>query len=203
MTEGAAYDVRLVIAAWVLLYSTYHVLSMWVVATKGAEKYVASGEWPELARFRQQSTLKRWLRPRFLAVLLLASAALWVIWTPEFRLFSAELLEFVTGMLIMLVCVLAVRQFRNLAAMRRLARSEGVAGHVTYSRWVSLQASAVDALGSAVLLFVIALFTGSWFALGGVTVCMIMALVHARVAWVARRVAAVAPSGEEPEESGS
>jgi hypothetical protein len=182
------------IGLWILLYLSDYVLT---IATArlyagGADQHVHYEKGLELTPIHQRDVSRlRWVSPRFLLILALTSAALWLLWESLVATgYDPQMFAFVLGAWLLLEAAVHMRHLRNLFTFCYLKGSHGVEGQIRYKMWLSYRMSAVDMLSfTALYLFLFFLFDQQ-FILGGAVACCVTAVYHWILGARAKRAAA-------------
>jgi hypothetical protein len=184
----------LAIGLWIALYISDYILT---IATGrlyqgGASQHVLYEKGIELTPLHQRDVSRlRWISPRFIAILVLTSAALWLLWGSLVGSgYGRQTFALVLGAWTLLEAAVHVRHFRNLFTFCYLKHSQGVEGQIRYKTWLSYRMSAVDMLAfTGLYLFLFFLFDEQ-FILGGAVACCVTAVYHWVLGARARRSAA-------------
>ena len=172
------------VVVWVVLYISDYSLTLVCARLyrQGVcDKIAFEGSFELTPYFQADIDALRTVSPRFLAALIIG-----LVYLAAIRWLAAEsqpgLYEFVLGAAISSELAIHVRHLRNLFLFRTIVRSEAIQGRIYYSRPIILQMSSVELLGFSVLFGVLAIFTSSWFLMGGTAACVGLALKHWRQA---------------------
>jgi hypothetical protein len=139
-----------------------------------SEMFVFEGSYEITPMFQVEVDKLRWLSPRFLIALTITAAMLWLMWRAD----TPGVFSFALGALICVQLTIHVRHFRNFFLFRAIARRQGVSGRIEYTRDMLLTASSFEILTFAALFFVVQVFTGSPFVLGGAIGCAVLGVQH-------------------------
>lgn len=156
--------------------------------TYGKAFLAYEGSYELTPQFQSDIDRLRWISPLFLGLLLLS-----LILIPLLRFLSVDLLnlpqlfDLGIGGLILRQAAVLIRHVRNIFLYRSARRPGALSGHVVFSRWLSLQASAVEFLCFAALYLLGFGLSGSWFFLGGALACLLVSLQHWRLSRKDRR----------------
>ena len=182
-----------VLTVWSLLYVSDHTLTIWcarLYRVAAREKIVYEGSFELNPVFQREVDALQWISLRFLLALVLTNVLLAALWLLNAQS-STELYSFLLGALISVQLAIHVRHLRNLFLFQAMRNADMVRGRIEYSRPVILRLSAVEFLAFSGLYAFLFLFTRSWFVMGGVFACLLLAGKHW---WLARRWAANKPS---------
>ena len=172
---------------WVALYISDYILTLVcarLYRQGAAEKIQFEGSYEITPFFQRDIDLLRRVSPRFLGTLLFFAAALSGLWWLG-RTTVPEGYHFVLGMLISIQLAVHMRHWRNFFLFRALLRNHAFQGRIEYPRGPMLRLSALELVAFAGFFGVLFLFTGSWFVLGGVVGCLVVANKHWRLAQAA------------------
>lgn len=145
------------------------------------EKLELEGSYEITPYFQGDIDALRAVSPRFIAALAWTEACLAATWWFSSQSTTA-LYEMVFGAMVCVELAVHIRHFRNFFLFREITGPEAAQGKIRYSRNLSLHVSAVDLYGFAALFLVLAFFTASWFAVGGILSCAVTATKHLRLA---------------------
>lgn len=164
-------NVVFAILLWAILYTLDYYLTIYAARLyqAGANQHFGFGGSVELTPYYQKDVdrLTR-LSPRFLLMLILSSALLFVLWTLAVLIAKLPaLFSFALGAALLLEGVIHVRHFRNILLFQYARESKGIAGKIEYERWVTLRSSAVEFFSFAALYLFAFLISGRWFFAGG------------------------------------
>jgi hypothetical protein len=181
-----------VIAVWSVLYISDHTLTVWCARLRlrgASEKIVHEGSYELNPVFQREVDALQWISFRFLLAFILTNLLLILIWLLDVQS-SSELHSFVLGAFVCIQLAIHVRHLRNLFVFSAMIGTDTVRGRIEYSRSFILRTSAVEFLAFSGLYAVLFLFTRSWFVIGGVFACLLLAGKHW---WLARRHVAGMP----------
>ena len=120
--------------------------------------------------YQKEVDALRLVSPRFL-VALAATCAL-----------QLALFFFALGAMVLIESTVHIRHLRNFFLFRAILANDGITGRIEYARPVMLRMSAVELFSFSAAYGVIYLMTGSWFVLGGVVSCLLVAINHRQLA---------------------
>jgi len=191
----------LAIGLWIMLYTSDYVLTITTARMYqgGANQHIHYEKGIELTPVHQRDVSRlRWISPRFIAILVLTSAALWLLWESLVGSgYDRQMFAFVLGAWVLLEAAVHMRHFRNLFIFCYLKHSQGVEGQIRYKTWLSYRMSVVDMLGFAGLYLFLFFLFGEQFILGGAVACCATAVYHWILGARARRSAARELSHED------
>ena len=171
---------------WAVLYVSDHGLTL-----AGARRYriqeniVFEGSYEITPMFQAEVDALRGVSPRFLAMLLMSTAYLWLV---RGVAGPSTLYIVVLGAMVLVEGTVHMRHLRNWFLF---AKGAGVfRGQITYPRRLLLTMSAFELLLFAGLYASLFAVTGSAFILGGSLACGVLSLNHYRLARRERRSAA-------------
>lgn len=172
------------LAFWFVLYISDYYLTLICARLyqRGVrEKIEFEGSYEITPYFQADIDSLRAISPRFIAALLWTevwlAATWWFSWQSTIALY-----QIVFGAMVSVELTIHIRHFRNLFLFRGITINHAVQGRIRYSRPLSLRMSAVELYGFSALFFVISVFTGSWFTVGGAMSCCVTATKHLRLA---------------------
>jgi hypothetical protein len=142
--------------------------------------------------FQRKVDALQWVSLRFVLALVATNLLLAAVWLIEAHSLT-DLYALSLGAFILIQLGIHVRHMRNLFLFHAMRDADAVRGRIEYSRPVLLRLSAVEFLALAGLYAVLFLFTRSWFVMGGVCSCLVLAGKHS---WLARRWARKRPPSE-------
>jgi len=164
-------------------------LSDYLLTVACARKYraqstiVFEGSFEITPAYQKDIDSLRLLSPRFLFVLVSVATLLWALWRLTHRpAGDPRLYLFCLGALVLLQLAIHVRHLGNWYMFTHAIPSEGIRGHLEYSRSSLLRASAWQLAAFSGLFLVLSVATSSWLALGGAVSCLLIALKHLRYA---------------------
>jgi hypothetical protein len=178
-----------VLTVWSVLYISDYTLTIWSARLRrrsASEKIVYEGSYELNPVFQREVDALQWISWRFVRALIVSNLLLTAIWLLDVQS-SIELRSFALGAFISSELAIHVRHLRNLFLFKAMIGTDAVRGRIEYSRTVLLQLSAVELLAFSGLYAVLFLFTRSWFVVGGVLACLLLAGQHW---WLSRRWAA-------------
>jgi len=149
--------------------------------------------------YQKEVDALRLFSPRFILVLVCASAVQFALWWLTMKaLFVPQLYFFGLGAMVLVQLTVHVRHLRNYFLFRAILAGDGITGRIEYARPVMLRMSAVELFAFAAAYAVIYLMTASWFVLGGVVVCISVGINHRQLArkHVADAVTSAVPGNE-------
>ena len=121
------------------------------------------------------------ISPRFIAAWVISCVLLGTEWWLA-SLTLPQLYEFVLGIMISMELAIHVRHVRNYFLFRDINNGDSVQGRIYYPRPLILRMSSVEFFAFSALFGVLAVFTSSWFLLGGTVPCLSIALKHRKLA---------------------
>jgi hypothetical protein len=163
--------------AWAALYCSDYVLTIVcarLYRTGVSDTIVLEGSYEITPFYQRDVDALRAVSPRFLVVLAASCGVVFLVWTAS----VSGYYSFILGALIGLQLVVHVRHYRNLFLFRTIARKNGIRGRIEYARHLMLVASSLEIATFAILFFVVFVFTGSAFVLGGAVASSCMAANH-------------------------
>jgi hypothetical protein len=174
------------ILLWAALYVSdfLHTMACARLYQRGAREHMAfDGSYEITPYYQGDVDALRMVSPRFVFALIASCIVQWLIWRlavgggvlPHLYLFSL-------GMMINIQLTIHVRHLRNLFLFRAMLADEGIKGRIEYARVAMLRLSAVELLAFAALYAVLYAVTLSWFILGGVVICVSVAVNHRALA---------------------
>ncbi|HTH01765.1 MAG TPA: hypothetical protein VL882_15950 [Vicinamibacterales bacterium] len=177
--------------AWALLYcSDYYLTIACAHLYARQDKIKFEGSYELNPMFEAEIDALRRISPRFIAMLIVSTAALFVvgvITVPQTR----SVYLFMLGALLMIQLTVHVRHLRNWLLFHHALRPGGMTGHLEYRRDVIFRASAFEILEFGVLYAFIYAFTPAGpFVLGGAFACGVLAISHYRLARARREARA-------------
>lgn len=183
------------LTVWSLLYISDHTLTIWcarLYRVSAREKIVYEGSFELNPVFQRKVDALQWVSLRFVLALVATNLLLAAVWLTDAQS-SNELYSFVLGAFILVQLGIHLRHARTLFLFHAMRRADIVRGRIEYSRPLILRLSAVEFLALAGLYAVLFFFTRSWFVMGGVFACLLLAGKHW---WLARRWAPNRPPSE-------
>jgi len=171
------------VSVWVVLFMSDFTLTLTCARLYHAgvnQKIVFEGSYELTPFFQRDIDSLRKISPRFLLVLGLVPAILFIVWELAVPVLP-EVYFFLLGVFILSQLAIHTRHLRNLFIFRNAA-TEAVNGRIRYARHVSLRGSAFDLFSFAGLYAVLFAFTQSWFIAGGAFGCVNIGLKHLRLA---------------------
>lgn len=126
----------------------------------------------------------RWLHPRLigiLAVIIIGLPAAWWSLTGKQDLPQVYLL--LLGGICLHACLNILDELRMISLWRDGVKG-GLEGELKVSRRLMISTSYISLYGFAALFLLLFLFTGSWFILGGLAACFVMAMGQSHVALI-------------------
>jgi len=171
------------VSVWMVLFLSDYILTLTCARLYHAgvnQKIVFEGSYELTPFFQRDIDSLRKISPRFVLVLGLVPAILFITWEIAVPALS-EIYFFLLGVFILSQLAIHTRHLRNLFIFRSAA-TEAVSGRIQYARRVSLRGSAFDLFSFAGLYAVLFAFTQSWFIAGGAFGCVNMGLKHLRLA---------------------
>jgi hypothetical protein len=176
------------LATWVVLYIADYYLT--IVGARlhrqGVhEKIVFEGSYELTPYFQKDIDSLRIISPRFIAAMVWLSLLLSAVWWLSRQLLwfnGAKMYLLALGMMILLQLTIHMRHWRNIFLFRSILRNSGVQGRIAYPKALTLRMSSFEVASFAILYFVLFLFTGSWFVLGGVLSCVALSVKNLRLA---------------------
>jgi hypothetical protein len=170
--------------AWSILYVSDYALTITCAHLYRAganEKIVFEGSYEITPYFQNDINSLRLISPRFLAMLLLSTSLLVLMWVLT-RQSQPQFYQFVLGSMILLELTIHVRHLRNFFLFRSINYTDAVRGRIEYSRALMLRMSSLECFVFSGLYLVLFMFTQSWFILGGVAGLFSLAVKHRRLA---------------------
>jgi hypothetical protein len=164
------------LAVWCALYLSDYSLTLVgarLYRNGAGEKIVIEGSYELNPYFQRDIDTMRRVSPRFVWAMFLTVAVLSVVWRLAMQSVP-EAYSFLLGFFILIQLAVHSRHLRSVANFRA-ALTDAVRGRIEYSRKTLLQQSSLDILSFAGLYLVLFVFTRSWFVLGGVISCAIVA----------------------------
>lgn len=178
-------NLPLILLLWAVIYAGDYGLTLLGARAYATilKPYVVFESSYELNPYYQADiNARRLVSPRFLFALAATLALLALVWYLTFYFLGDLLLiELAFGMYVLMEAVVYLRHLRNLALAHFLPAG-GMDGQVRYTRGFSLKLSAAEALSFAGLYFLLMIWFGSWFFLGGCVACLSLSLNHWRLA---------------------
>lgn len=184
--NASIQNIWLIIAIWSITYLADYYLT--IIAAKkyrdNLQEHVSYGGSYELTpQFQKDIDRLRVVSPQFLFRWLLSIPLMFIVWWIAFEgLEQPAFFYFLIGALILREAVIILRHFRNLSMYYFAGKGGGIKGKIEYERWLILKQSAADLLGFSVLFLVLAMIFKSWFFVGGLIGCLVVALKHWRMA---------------------
>src|SRR5262245_41701386 len=133
--------------------------------------------------YQKEVDALRLVSPRFLVALAATCALQLALWLMTMRvLFVPQLFFFALGAMVLIEVTVHIRHVRNFFLFRAILANDGITGRIEYARPVMLRMSAVELFSFSAAYGVIYLMTGSWFVLGGVVSCLLVAINHRQLA---------------------
>ena len=133
--------------------------------------------------YQKEVDALRLVSPRFLVALGATCALQLALWWMTIRvLFVPQLFFFALGAMVLIEATVHIRHLRNFFLFRAILAKDGITGRIEYARPVMLRMSAVELFSFSAAYGVIYLMTGSWFVLGGVVSCLLVAINHRQLA---------------------
>ncbi|HEU4939303.1 MAG TPA: hypothetical protein VFT39_22800 [Vicinamibacterales bacterium] len=176
---------------WALLYcSDYYLTITCARLYMRQDKIKFEGSYELNPLFEAEVNALRRISPRFIAMLIVSTTALFVaarVAEPELHGFYL----FMLGALLLIQLTVHVRHLRNWLLFQHALRPDGMTGHLEYRRGVIFRASAFEILEFGVLYAFIYAFTPAGpFVLGGAFACAVLAMSHYRLARVRKEARA-------------
>ena len=119
---------------------------------------------------------------RFLLILVIGIGILLFIWFLNSTISDWNLYLFALGSFIFGELVIHKRHLQNWFLYRYAIGSNGIQGHIEYSRKIILRRSALEMFLFTILLFIVFALTFQWFFLGGTCGCLSNAINQYRLA---------------------
>ena len=183
---------------WGLFYVSDYALTITCARLyRQQETIVVEGSYEISPFYQRDIDSLRVVSRRFVFILLLTLGALGFLWKLNESSPAPELWQFVLGALVGGELAVHMRHFRNLVLFRTINNTELVRGRIEYSRPVVLRASSWECFSFSALYFMIFVFTGSWFILGGVVTCFSLGIKHRRLAGNLQSNLATAPKSPQ------
>jgi hypothetical protein len=170
------------LGAWTLLYISDYAMTVTCARLYQSgvnEKIVIEGSFELTPYFQNDIDRLRSISPRFIAMLLLSSSMLALVWFLEPE---SSLYEYALGAMLLVELTIHVRHLRNLFSFRAMIRGEAVRGRIEYSRLYILHMSSTELWAFSLLFAFLSLVLQSWFLLGGATSCLVTAIKHRQLA---------------------
>ena len=172
------------LAIWGFIYlSDYYLTIVSAKMYRGImqEHVHYEGSFELTPQFQKDVDGLRLLSPQFIIRWLVSFPLLYFVWWSSVKaLQQPAFFSFLMGALILREIAVHLRHFRNLA-LYNFGKSGGVKGRIEYSRWLILKLSAAELLSFSVIYGFLALMERSWFFLGGVLGCLVVAFQHWRL----------------------
>jgi hypothetical protein len=117
---------------------------------------------------------------RHLLLLLLTNLLLLALWRLFSQLGAAPGFSLILGMFLLLEVSIHFRHFRTYHLLRLNESKGGLAGKISYRRWLLFSSSALEFISFSALFLLTAVLTNSLFFLGGSISCLSLAIDHQR-----------------------
>jgi hypothetical protein len=167
---------------WTVLYISDYYLTIYAARLyqSGAKDHFSFEGSIEITPYYQEdvNALRR-ISPRFILMLIMSFGLILLLWLATVKFYSTPgLFSFGIGALILREAVVHIRHARNIFLFREACHSSGIEGRITYPRWLTLKASALELLSFAFLFLGLSLIGGSWFFIGGAFSCLGTSIRH-------------------------
>lgn len=191
LTQFLANNVLLVTVIWIAIYlSDYYMTIMLARFYRGGanEHLVIEGSLELTPAFQKDVDALRLVSRPFFIRLVMSCVGIWLVWWWFVSFMSLPaFFSFLIGALTLREAAVHMRHARNWYTFRVAQRAGAMSGQVKYSRWFSLQLSAVELASFAVLFLLLSILAREWFLAGGVLGCAQAAFEHWRLARSARQ----------------
>lgn len=190
------------LAVFNLLYICDYFMTLWQahIYRKGVSEHFVFEKGIELNPiFKKDIASLRVISPRLILNLLLISILLAALWAMivYWRIFPAQIYEFVYGGVILTFVMVNVRHIRNILYYREIVKGGGVSGRVEITMALSLRQSMHDVFGFVILYLVVYSLTGVILFAGGALFCLVNMSTHLK--WLRRDKSESAGAGEGAE----
>jgi hypothetical protein len=188
---------------WALLYSADYFLTLWgasLMAQVGKTYFDMGGSYELNPVYQKDIDGLRRISPRF--ILFLVGAGVWLaaMWWSAQVFHVPQAFTAAVGVLLLMEVPVITSHVRNIALFTGLKTPGAVAGHIAYSRWVSLRITVWSfALWGALYALFFAL-TGSWLFFGGSFSMLMLFIRFSRMSQFFRRRLDAPPSLTEESE---
>lgn len=154
-----------------------------VLREKGYSNHFKMGQYELNPIWQESIGRKRWLNPRHILLTLVMTFGL--VWILEFGAVSDSFAESLFGCLFVTFGMVIGRHLSNILIFRRLARRpEEISGQVVLAHSLTLAISTCQFLVVAIPVAMIAVFSPTPFALGGMAGTVLVLTVHS--IWILR-----------------
>jgi len=175
-------NVWLALILWAIIYSSDYYLTLATArlhAKYASDVIVFEGGIELTPQFRADIASLRTVSPRFLAMLAILLAAVFLVWLLAVQeLLLPEVFLFFMGGLILMEAAIHSRHFRNLALFRCIRDAHQPSGRIVYPRWLSLRLSSVELAAFGAVYLLCFLLAGGYSVLGGAVFCGAVAFRH-------------------------
>jgi len=165
---------------WIILYvSDYYLTILTSKGYKGTGHFQYEGSFELTPQFQKDIDALRPISRLHLTLLAVYSLIIIILWwmcVTVLGLPSIYLLYL--GIFLLSEVAVHMRHFRNIFIIREINAHGGVDGQVTYHRFFSYRASAIDLFISSGLFLVVSILTFSPFFLGGSLICFGLGIRH-------------------------
>jgi hypothetical protein len=169
------------LGVWILLYISDYALTL-VGARWRAKRMTAvstQGSYELNAYFQKDIDSQRVISPRFILALVWSTFLLGCMWLlARLDPIGMDILETAIGALILLELAIHIRHLRNLFSFRRRDVPGEASGNIVFSRRYIYWVSSLDLFLYALLYFILFVFVGHLFFIGGVIGCLAAAARH-------------------------
>lgn len=160
---------------WVVTYCADYYLTIYgrrLWLENGQPYFNFQGSYELNPYYQQDIDSGRWLSKRFLVMLALGVLWMVFVWGATRYLGTPDLFALGVGYLVMLEVVVISSHVQNIRLFSLAPLVGAVEGHISYARWVSLDATAWKFGYWGAVLVVLAVATASWFFTGGAVACL-------------------------------
>ena len=174
-------SIWLILAIWGFTYLADYYLT--IVSAKNHRDYLSEyisydGSFELTPQFQKDVDGLKLISPQFLMRWSLSFLIIYILWWLSVRVIQLpQYFYFLFGALFLREVAILLRHLRNLSVYY-IAKNGGIKGRIEYSRWFVLKLSAAEFFSFCFVYLVFAIIAGSWFFLGGILGCLVIAIQH-------------------------
>jgi hypothetical protein len=183
--NSSIQNIWLIITIWGLIYLADYYLT--IISAKNHRDYLHKhisydGSFELTPQFQKDVDGLHLISSQFLIRWLSSFLIIYLLWWLSVRVLQLpQYFYFLIGALVLREVAIHLRHLRNLSVYY-FAKNGGIKGKIEYSRWFVLKLSTAEFLSFCFVYLIFSIFFSSWFFLGGVLGCLVVAIQHWRLA---------------------